>query len=144
LAGYPLIQSDLLPYTPLSAPPSFWTRPFNGIFDVVYDLNQGHVVKSVDTDGVPYTALGYANGPGFRGSSRVDPELDPFPGNDGAPVSGPNHPEYLQEATVPLSSETHSAEEVAIYAIGPGAEHFRGTVKNTVIRDVMAKALNIE
>ena len=40
-----------------------------------------------------------------------------------------------------MISETHSAEEVAIYAVGPGAELVRGTVKNTFIYRVMAKAL---
>ncbi len=144
LAGYPLIQSELLPYTPLSAPPSFWNRPFNGIFDIVYDLSGGNVVESVDSTGTPYTVLGYANGPGFRGGTRLDPRLDPFPGHNGGPVNGPNDPEFLQEATIPLSSETHSAEEVAIYAVGPGAEQFRGTVKNTFIHEAMARALHLK
>ncbi|MEZ5284770.1 MAG: alkaline phosphatase [Vicinamibacterales bacterium] len=42
---------------------------------------------------------------------------------------------------MPMGSETHSAEEVAIYAVGPGSEVVRGTVKNTFIYKVMAWAL---
>ena len=79
--------------------------------------------------------------------TRVDPTTDPFVGIPGSTdLAGPNptgfaHPNYRQESAVPLASETHSAEEVAIYAIGPGAELVRGTVKNTFIYRVMAKAL---
>ena len=44
---------------------------------------------------------------------------------------------------MPITSETHSAEEVAIYAVGAGSELVRGTVKNTFIHYVMAKALGL-
>ena len=55
--------------------------------------------------------------------------------------TGPAHPAYFQEAAVPMSSETHSGEDVAIYAVGPGSELVRGTVKNTHIFQVMKRAL---
>jgi alkaline phosphatase len=42
-----------------------------------------------------------------------------------------------------MGSETHSGEEVAIYAVGPGAELVRGTVKNTFIFHVMKAALRL-
>ena len=82
------------------------------------------------------------------GRARVSiPTTDTFVGLPGSTdFAGPNptgfaHPNYRQEAAVPFTSETHSAEEVAIYAVGPGAELVRGTVKNTFIYRVMAKAL---
>jgi alkaline phosphatase len=117
----------------------------HGILDLVYDLNQttGHVSESPDRDGVPYTVLGYHNGPGYRGMARVDPRSDAFPGYLGVMPTGPAHPAYFQEAAVPLGSETHSGEDVAIYAIGPGAERVRGTVKNAHIFHVMKKALGL-
>ena len=41
---------------------------------------------------------------------------------------------------VQLSSETHAAEDVAIYGIGPWAHLFQGTVEQSVIPHVMAFA----
>jgi alkaline phosphatase len=101
------------------------------------------VAPATDRNGVPYTALVYGNGPGYRGTPRVDPRTDAFPGRNGTVPNGPGHEAYFQEAAVPLGSETHAAEEVAIYAIGPGADLVHGTVKNTFIYRVMAKALGI-
>ena len=57
--------------------------------------------------------------------------------------NGPSHPAYFQEAAVPLGSETHSGEDVTIYAVGPGAELVHGTVKNTHIFQVMKRALGL-
>jgi alkaline phosphatase len=69
--------------------------------------------------------------------------VDPFLGLGGVAPTGPAHPAYFQEAAVPLGSETHSGEDVAIYAIGPGADLVRGTVKNTHIFHVMKRALGL-
>ena len=109
----------------------------------MYDINlaTGNVEPSTDRNGVPYTALVYGNGPGYRGARRVDPRTDTFPGRAASIPDRSAHQAYFQESAVPLGSETHSAEEVAIYAIGPGSELVRGTVKNTHIYRVMAKAL---
>jgi alkaline phosphatase len=85
---------------------------------------------SLDSNGKPYTTLGYINGPGYRG-----------------PVARPDltavdtaHADFLQEAVVPLGSETHAAEDVAIYARGPGAHAFHGVVEQNVIFHVMAQS----
>jgi alkaline phosphatase len=145
VAGYPLRPGNELPYPIASAPAGFAALKGHGILDVVHDVDQvtGVVSPSVDRNGVPYTALVYGNGPGYRGAARVDPWADPFPGRGGAIPNGPADPAYFQEAAVPLGSETHAGEEVVIYAIGPGAELVRGTVKNTFIFRVMAKALGL-
>ncbi len=122
IAGYPMRPLQELPY-----PVKSWSAGFaetrnhgNGILDVVYDLNQstGHVSESGDRNGTPYSVLGYLNGPGYRGAARVDPRVDPFPGRSSVVPNGPWHPAYFQESAVPLGSETHSGEDVAIYAIG--------------------------
>ena len=145
IAGYPLRPLQELPYEVTSYTPGYETtrQAGNGILDLVYDLNQttGAVEPTRDRDGVPYTVLGYHNGPGYRGASRVDPRTDAFPGLAGAVPNGPAHPAYFQESAVPMGSETHSGEDVAIYAIGPGADHVRGTVKNTHIFFTMKRAL---
>lgn len=84
---------------------------------------------ATDDDGLPYTTLGYANGPGYRGPGPR-PDLS---GEDTA------DPDFLQEAAVPIGSETHAAEDVAIYAQGPGAHAFQGVVEQNVIFHVMAQ-----
>ena len=54
------------------------------------------------------------------------------------------HPNYLQEAAIPtVGGETHSGEDVPIYADGPHAYLFRGTVEQNVIYHVMANALGL-
>jgi len=146
IAGYPMRPLEELPYAVTSYSPGYATagQAGHGIFDVVYDLNQttGVVEESTDRNGVPYTVIGYLNGPGYRGSARVDPRLDGFAGLGGVVPTGPSHPAYLQEAAVPTpGSETHAGEDVAIYAIGPGADYVRGTVKNTHIFFTMKRAL---
>lgn len=147
IAGYPLRPLQELPYRVNSYEPGYANAAGHGhgILDVVYDLDQstGHVSESPDRNGVPYTVLGYLNGPGYRGRARVDPRSDTTPGRRGQVPAGPWHQAYLQEAAVPLGSETHSGEDVAIYAVGPGAELVRGTVKNTHIFKVMKTALGL-
>ena len=146
IAGYPMRPLQELPYAVTGFAPGYEHSQSagHGILDVVWDLNQttGFDEPSTDRNGVPYTTLGYQNGPGYRGSSRVDPRADAFPGLGGIVPSGPVHPAYLQESAVPTrGSETHAGEDVAIYAIGAGADHVRGTVKNTHIFFTMKRAL---
>jgi alkaline phosphatase len=147
IAGYPLRPLQELPYPIRSYGAGYENTGANGhgILDLVWDLDQstGHVSATGDRNGVPYTVLGYHNGPGYRGAARIDPRTDPFRGLGGVIPTGPAHPAYFQEAAVPLGSETHSGEDVAIYAVGPGAELVRGTVKNTHIFEVMSRALGL-
>jgi len=144
MAGYPLRPAADLAYPVASAPSEYTSSPHNNLFDVVYDVdNAGNVVKSVDARGTPYTILGYQNGPGYRGVPRIDPALDPFPGLSGLPGAGSNDSQYLQEAAVPLGSETHAGEDVPLYAIGSNAELVRGTVKNSYVHHVISTALGL-
>jgi alkaline phosphatase len=144
MAGYPLRTASELKYPVVSAPEDYLESPHSNIFDIVYDVdNDGKVVPSTDSSGVPYTVLGYQNGPGYRDAARVDPNLDPFPGLSGKPGAGPNDAEYRQEAAVPLGSETHAGEDVALYAIGPRSDMVRGTVRNSFVFTVMKTALGL-
>ena len=79
-----------------------------------------------DMEGVPYTTLGYANGPGAR---RPETELPP------------TDPNYRQRATHPMLAETHSGEDVPAYARGPGAEGVRGVMDQHELHAVMRDAL---
>ncbi|MEP3144890.1 alkaline phosphatase [Qipengyuania citrea] len=80
-------------------------------------------------DGQPYTTLGYANGPGAvkhdAGAGRPTPKTGVM---------------AHQQALVPLGSETHAGEDVALYANGPGAGSVRGVMEQNLIYDVIRKA----
>ena len=84
-------------------------------------------------DGKPYTTLVYANGPGAVAGRRPD-----LSGVDTAA------PGFRQPSGVPMSSETHSGEDVVVYARGPGAYLVSGTMEDNAIYFVMARALGME
>jgi alkaline phosphatase len=52
-------------------------------------------------------------------------------------------PDFIQQATVPLPSETHGGEDLGIYAVGPWAHLFQGTVEQHYIFHVMDFASKI-
>lgn len=145
IAGYPLRAKAELPYAIPSFPSGYVSNGVGGgIFNTVYDISSstGDVFEAGDANGVPYTTLVYGNGPGYR-SDRTNPFMDTHPGLSGATPSGPTDPDYRQEAAVPMGSETHSGEEVGLYAIGAGARKLRGTVKNTHAFELMKAALGL-
>lgn len=145
MAGYPVRPASELPYQVKSAPEEYQQSDSSNILDVVYKLQNGEIKKTGDRNDTPYTILGYQNGPGYRGTAtRVDPNADTSNGLAGEPVDGPTAPNYLQEAAVPLSSETHAGEEVAMYAWGPRSYNLRGTVKNTRVFELAASALGFK
>ena len=47
---------------------------------------------------------------------------------------------FLQEALIPMASETHAGEDVAVYARGPGAAHVRGVIEQNEIYHIMRRA----
>jgi alkaline phosphatase len=105
-----------------------------------------------DSLGLPYTTVSYANGPGWTGGflrREFNPATErtvaaPYIGGALRPdltAIDTTQPNYLQEATVPMGSETHAGEDVAIYADGPRAYLFGGTQEQNVIYHVMADAL---
>jgi len=86
------------------------------------------------TDGKPYTTIGFANGPG---ALKDQPRTD-------LSKTDTTDPDFIQQSLVPLSSETHSGEDVAIYATGPFAHLFLGSVEESYIYQVMAHALGMQ
>jgi alkaline phosphatase len=106
-----------------------------------------------DLLGLPYTTLGYANGPGYLGASDQQPEGPkrlphrPTSGRgvtQGRPDLGrvdTAHPTYLQESTLPKDSETHGGEDVAVYAGGPGAQLFHGVQEQSYVYHAIVAAL---
>ncbi len=99
-------------------------------------------------DGMPYTAVSYANGRGFAilpagGDPRYGLLADTGRVADLSFVDTEGQG-FHQEALVPLSSETHAAEDVAIYSKGPGAYLLHGVQEQNVIYHVMNKSSRIE
>ncbi|XP_055599311.1 alkaline phosphatase-like [Uranotaenia lowii] len=87
------------------------------------------------SDNLPYMTISYGNGPGF--SSHVDTEkgtrrdvrtMDTSPDN------------FRFPATLPVDSETHGGEDVAVYASGPWSHLFTGTYEQNTIPHMMAYA----
>ncbi|WP_348673564.1 alkaline phosphatase [uncultured Abyssibacter sp.] len=112
----------------------------NPILGKVVDV--GATDATLASDGMPYTTLGYMNGFGFR---DLGGETDADAIYGFAPVSGradlssidTTAPGFHQEALVPLGSETHSGEDVGLYASGPGANLVRGTNEQNIVFHVM-------
>ena len=104
-----------------------------------------------DQTGLPTPLLVYANGPGYPGASDRQPEgPKKYPhsySSVGTAKGGrPNltdvdteNPDYLQEAPIPLKSESHGGEDVAIFARGPGAASFHGEIEQNVIFHLIAQ-----
>ena len=82
-----------------------------------------------DANGLPYTVLGYANGPGFVTPTPDLTEVDT------------QAPDYRQPATIPLPSETHDGEDVAAYAWGVGGALVRGVMEQNALYDALHMAL---
>lgn len=118
IAGYPTRGNDIL-----------------GL--VVGNNDKGYAEQQPElaTDGLPYTTLGYWNGPGAVQGKRRYPDT----GFDA-----------IQQAVIPTGSgfdkteqrsETHGGEDVAIYAVGPGSDGVHGVMEQNEIFHVITDAL---
>jgi alkaline phosphatase len=52
-----------------------------------------------------------------------------------------DNPNYRQAALVPMDYETHGGEDVALYAIGPQAQLFSGTLEQHWVFHALKYAL---
>ncbi|XP_034738308.1 intestinal-type alkaline phosphatase [Etheostoma cragini] len=91
------------------------------------------VSRSLADDKKHFTTTVYGNGPGHRIGTRPDMNETISSDND-----------YLQQAPVPLDSETHGIEDVAIFAKGPMSHLFHGVQEQNYIAHVMAYAACLE
>lgn len=86
-----------------------------------------------DANGNPYPTISYGNGPGgFEDNLKKKPS-----------ASIVNQIDYIQPALIPLESETHSQEDVAIFARGPQAWLFQGAVEQNYIFHVINEATGL-
>ena len=99
------------------------------------DPESGGVAKDYAKadDGKPYTTLGYQNGPNIRAADSPALTDNMVQARD-----------FQQQAGVLLNNETHSGEDVALYATGPGAQKVRGVMDQDEIYGVITKALGWE
>jgi alkaline phosphatase len=114
---------------------------------------------ALDALGLPYTTLSYANGAGHTGGSENQPEGPHTHGHrpckrmggdcsyTGIRAGRPDLTDvdtedasYMQEATVPMSTETHAGEDVPIYANGARAALFHGVREQNYIYHAMVEA----
>ena len=86
---------------------------------------------SLSLNGESYTSLGYRDGPGANYSEH---ELQ----SDNRDTHSHN---YRQSALVPMDYETHGGEDVALYAIGPQAQLFTGTLEQHWVFHALKYAL---
>ncbi|UNK49296.1 alkaline phosphatase [Lysobacter sp. S4-A87] len=108
---------------------------------------------AIDALGLPYTTLSYSNGPGYVGPSAQQAEGPkkfqhtvsgvqiPKRGRPDLRNVDTQDPDYLQEALVPMSSESHGGDDVGIWARGPGSEAVRGSVEQNTIFHFMLQAM---
>uniref|UniRef100_A0A8D2IX30 Alkaline phosphatase n=1 Tax=Varanus komodoensis TaxID=61221 RepID=A0A8D2IX30_VARKO len=95
------------------------------------------LAPSLAIDNKTYTSIVYGNGPGFQLGNQSRPSVN-------AEESGKKGDNYHQQAAVPLVSETHGGEDVAILAKGPMAHLFHGVQEQTYIAHSMAFAACLE
>ena len=121
IAGYPHRGNDIL-----------------GLVSSVPEVDGDPATQDKDKLGLPYTTLGYANGPGWRDAVASGMKRPDLTGTDTAALS------FLQEAAIPLGSETHAGEDVAVYANGPMAHLVHGSMEQNWIYHVMKEAFNFK
>jgi alkaline phosphatase len=123
-----------------------------------------------DALGLPYTTLGYVNGGGYTGpilNKKTDTIAHggthfhgEFGDGGGSLVAGSDWKyikvprearpdlsdidveceDYVQEAGIPMGSETHGGEDVVAYAVGPMSHLLRGVQEQNFIYQVMSYA----
>ncbi|MGZ9899558.1 alkaline phosphatase [Shewanella gaetbuli] len=100
------------------------------------------------SDGLPYTTLGYTNGNGMHDlgsetnadagySEEINAGRQDLTNVD-TTASG-----FHQEALIPMSSETHSGEDIALHAQGPGAQLVQGVVEQSVVFHLIEQSLDL-
>lgn len=90
-------------------------------------------------DGLPYTTLGYQNGPGASpGEPRSTPPSDPRARQQVLVPTGDNL------GNTQLLSETHGGEDVALYATGLGSSNVHGVIEQNSIFDILMRAFGLQ
>lgn len=99
----------------------------------IIGVNNGQLAD----DQLPYATLSYANGPGF--------EYNVFKANGAIKRKNLHkidmkHKDYPFPTMVPLESETHGGDDVAVFAIGPYAHLFTGNYEQNYLPHAISYA----
>jgi alkaline phosphatase len=111
-------------------------------------IEPGKTTPTLAYDKAPYTTLNYANGFGYQTGAAGDDvyNLALYQPHGGRVADMTNvdttDANFHQEAAVPLTSESHAGEDVAIYAMGPGAYLFQGVMEQNTIFHVMNRKMS--
>ncbi len=111
------------------------TMIMNGYSDrgnPILGLSKTNGQYNKDEFGKRYTTISYGNGVAAVNGPRSNPTQEEV-----------LDPEYRQQALVKFTSETHSGEDVAIFARGPEAFLFQGAVEQNYIFHVINEALHL-
>ncbi|ALC47682.1 CG8147 [Drosophila busckii] len=99
----------------------------------IFGINDGQLAD----DALPYATLSYANGPGYNSNFL----------KEGGAVKRKNlrainmkNKDFMFPSTVPLESETHGGDDVAVFASGPYSQLFTGVYEQNFIPHAMAYA----
>jgi len=120
----------------------------NNILGKVISFDHPMEGYALADDNMPYTTLSYANGPGFHEHAPADDAS--YPANSGRQNNlkdvDTTDKDFHQQSLVPFTpgNETHAGEDVAIFAMGPKAHLFHGTLENNAIFHVIFKAFDFK
>lgn len=110
-----------------------------------HEKNESSPAYALADDGLPYTTLGYKNGgrrlPEESNSDCVPPRCKVHPKRLDLTETDTQVKSYVHESLIPLGSETHGGEDVAIFAGGPWAHLFHGVHEQNYIYHVMRYAI---
>lgn len=95
-------------------------------------------------DGRPYTTISFANGAGYSAGENVHTQTPRAGRIEDMSAVDTEDPDFHQEVMVPLASETHAGEDVAIFAGGPNAQLFHGIQEQSYIYYVMEDAMGLD
>ncbi|KAK0141580.1 Alkaline phosphatase [Merluccius polli] len=99
-----------------------------------------------DVDQKPFTAIVYGNGPGYKIVNGIRENVSTTDYRKNVVMETQfitlvcEDNNYLAQAAVPLSVETHSGEDVAIFSKGPMAHLLHGVHEQNYIPHAMAYA----
>ncbi len=102
----------------------------NPILGLVVSPESEDGKPSLAGDKLPYTTLGYHNGPHIRDDVEQTDNMV-------------QDKDYKQQTAIKRASETHGGEDVALFAKGPGAEQVHGIIDQAEIFDIMGKAVGV-
>lgn len=114
-------------------------NPILGKVESIESWADNHTLEpELDLNKKPYTVLNYMNGPGhgrFTDKPYLETKRPDLSAVDTTPL------DFRQESLIPLKSETHSGEDVPVYAHGPWAHLFVGVNEQNVLYHMMRHAM---